>query len=170
MGYLISMNADEVSIPWFLRDKRYTPEQEFVAQARARRTGQVLPLTVRDAGEGGLEAIGEPLELHTLRAAGFGEIQCWSLGVLTDAEAIRLGFEAGLYDDVDWSHIAALVRIVFERWTASDIAQTTDLTLEELEHLRDLLDFEWETIGDSKEADLFSVGNEGEFLFEGMEQ
>tara|TARA_R110002020_G_scaffold285795_2_gene501297 strand:- start:528 stop:1013 length:486 start_codon:yes stop_codon:yes gene_type:complete len=161
MGRLIKAKTGDVLIPWFLRDKRYTPGQEFVAQARARRTGQLLPLAVRDDGAGGFEAIGEPLDWYALLAAGIGEVQCWSLGLLTDAEAIRIGFEAGLYDDVDWSHMAVLAKILFQQWQPSDIAQTMDLTQAELERLRELLEFDWNTLGD---------GDAGQFLFEGMEQ
>lgn len=108
--------------------------------------GQIKNCNVRELKNGLYEIIDGNHRLPAYQELGFEGAICYNHGRISQAEAIRLAHEVTEYFEIDTLKQNDALNLMVREIDLSELAETTAFDVEELENIKALADFDWETL------------------------
>lgn len=139
--------------PWNYR--KDDAERALKLEENIRRNGLVVNIIVRECETGGgFEIINGNHRFDALKRLGAKKAHAFCCGKMTTRAAKRLAVETNeAYFESDIVRYAELVKDILEEFPVEEFLKTVPHTLEQLQNLGTLLDFDWENFSSSKSLD-----------------
>jgi len=112
-----------------------------------RRNGQIKNCNVRQLEDGRYEMIDGNHRLIAFKELGIKQVLAYDHGPISQEEAIRIAHEVVEYFEVDPIKQAEALQIVLDGGISlEDFEETVPWNMEELNDVRDLIDFDWDRV------------------------
>ena len=137
-------------------DWNYKQEDEDIKnalKANIKRNGQVENIVIRELDTGFKEIVNGNHRYDALVELGVKDVVCFNVGKITTAAAMRLAVELNeTRFPTDRVEIARVFKEMSEEFELTDLSETLPFSLEEIESTIEMLDYDFDNIGDVEPA------------------